>query len=111
MTTEWLSATERAAHVPRYRLLRDGRIAMEVAGIPGVLVSTSTPPPLPGTAAVTHAFATATFHLASQEGELGALLRGATDLGSFLDAVVLRGFVVERVDGPLHDSASRLGAP
>jgi hypothetical protein len=90
--------TDAIRSVPKYRLLRDGRVAMEVAGTPGVLVSTSTPPPLPGTAPVTHPFATATFYLASQEGELGPLLRGAADLASFLEAAELRGFVVEPVD-------------
>ncbi|MFB9308833.1 hypothetical protein BJY17_001701 [Agromyces hippuratus] len=83
------------APVRRYRLRRDDRIVMEIAGEPGVLVSTSTPPPLPGAAVVTHPFATASFHSPSFEGRLAVLLREAADLDAFLDAAERNGFVVE----------------
>lgn len=76
-------------------MFADGRLALELSGEGGVLVSTSTPPPLPGTPVITHPFATATFHMSENEGELGALLRRAVDLTSFLDAVRALGYRVE----------------
>jgi hypothetical protein len=82
----------------RYRLLRDGRVALEVADEPGILVSTSAPPPLPGQGPVTHPFATATAYVAEWEGELGELLRGAPDLDSFLAEAASRGYEVEPVE-------------
>ncbi|MBM7819410.1 hypothetical protein JOE63_001887 [Cellulosimicrobium cellulans] len=81
--------------VPRYRVLRDGQVVLVVRGEPGVLVSVSVPPPLPGTAPVTHPFATATFTAARHEGTLGSLLREAPDLAEFLAAVERAGFTVE----------------
>ena len=81
----------------RYRLFRDGRLALEVVDEPGILVSTSAPPPLPGQSPVMHPFATATAYVAEWEGELGGLLRGAPDLDSFLDEAASRGYEVEEV--------------
>lgn len=81
--------------VPRYRVLRDGQIVLVVRGEPGVLVSVSVPPPLPGARLVTHPFATATFSAPEQEGVLGSLLRDAPDLAAFLAAVERAGFTVE----------------
>ncbi|UOE42681.1 hypothetical protein [Agromyces larvae] len=80
-----------------YRLFRGDRLVLELRGEPGILVSTSAPPPLPGAGPVTHPFATATFHTAETEGELGALLRGASDLDAFLVAAEQAGYRVERV--------------
>ncbi|MRG60162.1 hypothetical protein GE115_09820 [Agromyces sp. CFH 90414] len=88
-----------ASHVPeQYRLSRDGRLVLEIRGEPGILVSVSAPPPRPGTGPVTHPFATATFHTAETEGELGELLREASDLDGFLAAAEAAGYTVERVD-------------
>lgn len=81
-----------------YRLLRGDRLALEIRGEPGILVSTSVPPPIPGTAPVTHPFATASFHLAEAEGELGALLREASDLDAFLEAAGRAGYRIESID-------------
>lgn len=88
------------ADVPRYRVFADDRLALEIRGDGGVLVSMSAPPPLPGTSPVRHPFATASFRMAENEGELGRLLREAADLQAFLDAVRDLGFRVEPVDGP-----------
>jgi hypothetical protein len=82
----------------RYRLWRDGRLALEVADEPGILVSTSAPPPLPGQGPATHPFATATAHVAEWEGELGTLLRGSKDLDAFLAAATSIGYTVEEVE-------------
>ncbi|WP_127794309.1 hypothetical protein [Agromyces sp. LHK192] len=79
-----------------FRLFRDDRLVLEVRDEPGILVSVSAPPPLPGTGPVTHPFATATFHSAQDEGELGGLLRGASDLDAFLAAAEAAGYRVER---------------
>lgn len=87
--------TGNAETTRRYRVFAGDRFALELRGEPGVLLSTSAPPPLPGTPPVTHPFATASFHLAEKEGELGRLLRSAPDLDSFLDAVRERGYRVE----------------
>jgi hypothetical protein len=73
-----------AAAPRRYRLWRDGRLALDVTGEPGILVSTSAPPPLPGQPPATHPFATATAYVAEWEGQLGALLRESSDLDAFL---------------------------
>ena len=81
-----------------YRVFRDDRLVLEIRGEPGILVSTSAPPPLPGTGPVTHPFATATFRTAETEGELGAMLRGAADLDGFLAAAEAVGYRVEPVD-------------
>ncbi|WP_405435227.1 hypothetical protein OG373_01125 [Streptomyces avidinii] len=90
-----------------YRLLRGGRVALEIRGEPGPLVSTSHPPPLPGVPPVTHSFATATFQLAESEGDLGALLRGSSDLDAFLEAAGRTGYVVESIE-PAHAQLRRL---
>lgn len=82
----------------RYRLTRDGRLALEVVDQPGILVSTSAPPPLPGTSPATHPFATATAYVAEWEGELGTMLREAPDLDAFLAEAASRGYTVEQVD-------------
>lgn len=80
-------------------LVYDGdQLALELREGAGVLVSLSAPPPMPGSAPVTHAFASATFRMAANEGALGALLRTASDLGAFLDQVEERGYRVERSD-------------
>jgi hypothetical protein len=81
-----------------HRLLRGELLALEIRGEPGVLVSTSVPPPLPGTTPVTHPFATASFHLAEAEGELGALLRESSDLDVFLEAAGRAGYRIESID-------------
>ncbi|MFJ8746153.1 hypothetical protein ACIRL2_43195 [Embleya sp. NPDC127516] len=81
-----------------YRLFYGRRLAMGIRGEPGVLVSTSTPPPVPGAAPVTHPFAAGTFHVAECEGELGALLHAASDLHAFLDAARRCGYAVEAVE-------------
>ncbi len=84
----------------RFRLWREGRLALELTDEPGILVSTSAPPPLPAVAPVTHPFATATAHVAEWEGELGIRLREASDLDAFLAAVALLGYSVEEVSSP-----------
>lgn len=86
---------------------------MVLKGEPGVLDSTSPPSPLPRAAPVTHPFATATFHLAEYEGELGALLREASDLHAFLDAAERSGYAVEAVEdrtAPLPAAVGGSGA-
>ena len=83
---------------PSYQLFRDEVLVLDITGRPGILVSTSAPPPLPGEGPVTHPFATATFRTAETEGELGAMLRAAPDLESFLDAARTAGYQVEPVD-------------
>jgi hypothetical protein len=86
---------------PRHiRLWREGRLALELLGRPGPLVSTSAPPPLPGQAPPPHPFATATAFVAEWEGELGTLLRGSPDLDAFLAAVGPLGYTVEEVADP-----------
>ncbi|OGO58121.1 MAG: hypothetical protein A2V85_04515 [Chloroflexi bacterium RBG_16_72_14] len=82
----------------RYRLWRDGRLALELVNEPGILVSTSAPPPIPGRGPVTHPFATATAHVAEWEGQLGTLLREAADLDEFLTEVAVLGYTVEEVE-------------
>jgi len=84
----------------RFRLWREGRLALELIHEPGILVSTSAPPPLPGQGPVNHPFATATAHVAEWEGELGMLLREASDLDAFLAAVAPLGYLVEEVISP-----------
>lgn len=84
----------------RFRLTRDGRLALDVTETPGILVSTSAPPPLPGRPPATHPFATATAYVAEWEGELGAMLREAPDLDAFLAVAAARGYTVEAVDAP-----------
>ncbi|MGW7434518.1 hypothetical protein [Streptomyces sp. NPDC054849] len=81
-----------------YRLLRGERVALEIRGEPGLLVSTSAPPPLPGHPPVTHPFATAGFRLAEAEGELGALLRESCDLDAFLEAAERAGYRIEAIE-------------
>jgi hypothetical protein len=81
----------------RYRLWRDGRLALEVADTPGILVSTSAPPPLPGQGPATHPFATGTAFVAEWEGELGEMLLAAPDLDTFLAQASSRGYTVEAV--------------
>lgn len=83
--------------VRSYRILRGERLALEIRGEPGALVSTSVPPPPPGTPPVTHPFATASFRMAETEGELGALLRQASDLDTFLGAAERAGYRIESV--------------
>lgn len=77
------------------RVFRDERLALDLVGRPGILVSLSAPPPRPGEPAVTHPFATATFMTAETEGELGRLLRGADTLDAFVAATVRAGYRVE----------------
>ena len=84
----------------RFRLWREGRLALELTEEPGILVSTSAPPPLPGQGPVIHPFATATAHVAEWEGELGIRLREASDLDAFLAAVAPLGYSVEEVISP-----------
>ncbi len=84
----------------RFRLWREGRLALELTEEPGILVSTSAPPPLPGQGPVIHPFATATAHVAEWEGELGIRLREASDLDAFLAAVALLGYSVEEASSP-----------
>ncbi|MFF7161233.1 hypothetical protein ACFZBP_07545 [Streptomyces sp. NPDC008086] len=78
-----------------YRLLRGGRVALEIRGEPGFPVSTSAPPLPAGHSPVTHPFATASFQLAEAEGELGALLRESSDLDAFLEAAARAGYLIE----------------
>ncbi len=81
---------------PRHiRLWREGRLALDLIEVPGILVSTSAPPPLPGQGPDVHPFATATAYVAEWEGELGSLLRTAADLDAFLAAAVPLGYVIE----------------
>ena len=82
----------------RVRLHREGRLALDLTGTPGPLVSTSAPPPLPGREPPAHPFATATAFVAEWEGELGRLLREAPDLDAFLAAVTDLGYEVEEVE-------------
>ncbi|MBM7832479.1 hypothetical protein JOE59_003184 [Agromyces cerinus] len=79
----------------RYQVFAGDQLALELREESGILVSTSSPPPLPGTAPVTHPFATAVFRMAENEGELGELLREAADLDSFLEAARAFGYRVE----------------
>ena len=83
----------------RYQVFAGDQLALDLRGESGILVSTSAPPPLPGTAPVTHLFATAAFRMAENEGELGELLREAADLDSFLDAACALGYRVESGEG------------
>ncbi|MFV2121269.1 hypothetical protein ACE14D_23645 [Streptomyces sp. Act-28] len=88
-----------ASEVTRsYRLLRDGRVALEIRGEPGPLISTSVPPPAAGNPPVTHPFATAGFRLAEAEGELGSLLRQSSDLDAFLEAAARAGYLIESTE-------------
>ena len=88
-----------SAEAPRqFRLTRDGRLALDVTETPGILVSTSAPPPLPGQGPTTHPFATATAYVAEWEGELGEMLRTAPDLDAFLAVASARGYTVEAVE-------------
>lgn len=88
-----------------YRIYRDDEHVLDLRDEPGILLSTSAPPPLPGHGPVTHPFATATFYSAATEGELGAMLRSAPDLGSFLAAVESAGYRVEKLAASAGDGA------
>jgi hypothetical protein len=79
----------------RYQVFAGDRLALDLRGESGILVSTSAPPPLPGNAPVTHPFATAVFRMAENEAVLGELLREAADLDDFLEAVRGLGYRVE----------------
>ncbi len=86
--------------LPRHVLVYlDGRPVLDLWGRPGVLVSLSGPPPLPGSEPVTHPFASATFLTPENEGELGELLRNAATLDEFLDVIRQRGYRVEEAPG------------
>ncbi|ROR95677.1 hypothetical protein EDD28_0239 [Salana multivorans] len=87
-----------------YHLYLGDEPVLDLRDEPGILVSTSAPPPRPGQGPVTHPFATATFRTAATEGALGAMLRGAPDLGSFLDAAIEAGYRVERDAPPAPDA-------
>jgi hypothetical protein len=88
-----------SADAPRhFRLSRDGRLALDVTETPGILVSTSAPPPLPGQQPAIHPFATATAYVAEWEGELGDMLRSAPDLDAFLAVASARGYDVHEVE-------------
>ncbi|MBM7829589.1 hypothetical protein JOE59_000294 [Agromyces cerinus] len=50
----------------RYQVFAGDQLALELREESGILVSTSSPPPLPGTAPVTHPFATAVFRMAEK---------------------------------------------
>lgn len=91
-----------AAMCAGYRLYRDDDLVLELQDEPGILISTSAPPPLPGQGPVTHPFATATFHTPETEGELGTMLRGAPDLDAFLEAARSAGYRVEEVVEPVE---------
>lgn len=78
-----------------YQLFHGDELVMDLTDEPGILVSTSAPPPIPGQGPVTHPFATASFYSASTEGELGAMLREAASTGAFLEAATAAGFRVE----------------
>ncbi|MFJ8697151.1 hypothetical protein [Streptomyces roseolilacinus] len=88
-----------ASEVTRgYRLLRGGRVVLEIRGEPGLLASTSVPPLPAGDSPVTHSFATASFQLAEAEEELGALLRESPDLDAFLEAAARAGYLIESTE-------------
>lgn len=82
---------------PRFRIWADGQVALELTASPGALVSTSTPPPMPGQPAPFHPWATAAFRRPEHEGILGRLLREAPDLEAYLAAVTSAGYTVEPV--------------
>ena len=93
------SARRSAAAGPRqFRLYRDGRLALDIRNEPGILVSTSAPPPLPGHEPATHPFATGTAYVAEWEGELGTMLRAATSMEDFLEAARAAGYEVRAAD-------------
>lgn len=81
--------------VSTFTVWHGDRLAVRGRAVPGVLASTSAPPPLPGTPPVTHPFATATFFEAETEGQLGALLRSASDLDGFFEAAAAAGYRVD----------------
>jgi hypothetical protein len=89
------AATPEPEAIRHVRVFRDDRQVLDLYGRPGILVSTSVPPPRPGEPPVTHPFATATFLTAETEGELGRLLREADSLDAFLAEVAARGYRVE----------------
>lgn len=55
-----------------------------------------------------HAFATASFHMAEAEGELGALLRESPDLDAFLEAADRTGYRVESIDPARTEARTRV---
>lgn len=86
----------------RWHVFKDDRLVLEVRDVPGPIVSTSAPPPLPGQAPTVHPFLAASAFDPSTEGELGGILRSASSLEGFLEALRDAGFRVE--DAPWPDT-------
>ena len=84
---------------PRHILVyRDDRLVLDLIGRPGVLVSRSGPPPVPGSEPVTHPYATATFMTPETEGELGEHLRCNDTLEGFIEDISRHGYRVEEAE-------------
>jgi hypothetical protein len=81
--------------VRRARVFRDGELVLDVRGEPGVLVSVSAPPPLPGSEPAAHPFLSASAYRPEHEEELRRELDASHDLDEYLGRLRALGYSVD----------------
>ncbi|MGZ3477390.1 MAG: hypothetical protein ACXWUG_28370 [Polyangiales bacterium] len=82
----------------KFKIYRGETLELDVTDTPGPLVSTSAPPPVPGSPPPKpHPFLSASAYVAADEGALRALLDESHSTAEFLDKLRARGYRVVEV--------------
>lgn len=89
----------------RYRVYENDRLVLEVIDHPGLLISATAPPPLPGQPLVTHPFVSAVAYVPEREEILRRKLDKSSDLDEFLAAIA--GLGMKIVKSPVEHGQGR----
>ena len=89
----------------RYRVYENDRLVLEVVDHPGLLISATAPPPLPGQPLVTHPFASAVAYVPEQEEVLRRKLDESSNIDEFLAAIA--GLGMKIVEFPIEHGQGR----
>ena len=81
----------------RYDVYSGEELVLEIEDAPGVLVSTSAPPPVPGSEPPAHPFLTGTAYVATEEHHLRELLEQSSSTSDYIQRLESDGYrVVEK---------------
>ncbi len=97
-TTSHPTSSHATTNPRRFKVYKGDVLELEIVDRPGLLMSNSAPPPVPGSPPPPlHPFLSATAFVATDEGELRKLLDASSSLEEFLGKLRAKGLRVEEV--------------
>jgi hypothetical protein len=84
-----------SSHIKQYHVYWQDQLVLDVRDQPGMLISTSAPPPRPGQTPPAHPFLSGSAYVPEHEGKLRDALDASSSTVEFLERLRDLGYIVE----------------